>query len=215
MQKNRMFLTPGSFMAALTCLVLAACGGPTPADSGMMPDPDAYMADGDGGMPMDDAYVPPDHDSGMPDVDAGMDAGEMTTCTSDMMVNRVSPPCDPDTPEGVGPGTGPTGLEGHIGPGHSWNSPGTFETGADWLSDPMGRIGISMPVIEAGAEPYIGWFYYGADGIWYANWRNRALPGTQGNHARITFSADHMTATLEVFDGGSDTPSMTVPLWET
>jgi hypothetical protein len=217
MQKNRMFLNPGSFAAALTCLVLAACGGPSPSDSGMMPDPDAYMAMDDGGMPMDDAYVP-DHDSGMPDVDAGMDAGEMGTCTSDMMVNRVSPPCDPDNNPDFGPGIGPTGLEGLVsGPGHvgpTWNTAtSSFEIYQS--SDSMGRTWIAVPCGECSIVPDTNRFYFSADGVFYVNWVNRHVPGVQGNHARITFSADHMTATLEVFDGGSDTPSMTVTLWVT
>lgn len=204
----RMFLTPGGFAAALTCLVLTACGQPGTTDSGMMPMPDAYMAMGDGGMPMPDAYVP-DSDAGMPDGDAGTDGGG--TCTADMMLNRVSPPCDPDNNPDFGPGTGPTGLEGHVGTSHDWQSPsGVFGTGLD--TDPMGRIELGFHCAEAGSDPYQGFFYYSADGIWYANWVNRHVPGIQGNHARITFDADFRGATLEVFDGGSDTPRATYRL---
>ncbi|HVO28426.1 MAG TPA: hypothetical protein VMT81_00355, partial [Candidatus Paceibacterota bacterium] len=87
----RMFLTPGGFAAALTCLVLTACGQPGSSDSGMMPMPDAYM--GDGGMPdMPDAYTMPDNDSGMPDVDAGMDADGGGSCTTGCTSQPDLPP---------------------------------------------------------------------------------------------------------------------------
>ncbi len=216
---NRNLFLGGGLVAVLTCLFLmSACGGPggggpqtdagPMADDGGLPPPDAGMPPPDSGIPDTDAGMTPD--GGMPDPDGGM------ACTSEMLLDRVSPPCDPDTPEGVGQGSGPTGIEGHIGPGHEWNSPmsgGSFATGT--ATDAMGRVGISMACPESYNEPYNGLFYFATDGNWYANWRNRLVTGVQGNHARIVFAADHRTATLEVFDGGSDVPSATVPLWET
>jgi len=211
---NRGFLNPGGLAAALTCLVLAACGQPGSMDSGMMPMPDAHMPTGDGGMDEPDAYVPPDHDAGMPDVDAGTDGGEMTTCTADMMVMRISPPCDPDNNPDFGPGTAPTGLEGHVGVGHSWSTATSAGFGISQGTDPMGRTWISVPCGECGIVPDTNRFYFSADGVFYVNWVNRALPGTEGNHARIVFASDHMSATLEVYDGGSDTPHTPVFLTE-
>lgn len=214
---NNRFLHLGSGLVAVLCfLSFSACGGPgsgnqtdagpMPDDGGLPPPPDAGMPPPDSGIPDGDAGMTPD--GGVPDPDGGM------ACTSDMLLMRVSPPCDPDTPEGVGQGSGPTGIEGHIGPGHTWNSPtGGFSTAT--ATDSMGRIGINMRCDESDIAPYNGLFYFATDGNWYANWRNRLVTGVQGNHARIVFAADHRTATLEVFDGGSDVPSATVPLWET
>jgi hypothetical protein len=214
MTTNRSFLTPGGLAAALICLVLTACGQPGSMDSGMLPMPDAYM--GDGGPSMPDAYVPPNVDSGMPGDDAGTDAAAMM-CTADMMLNRVSPPCDPDNNPDFGPGAGPTGLEGHVsGPGHvgpTWNTSTTMGFEIYLSTDAMGRIWISVPCGECGIVAGTNRFYFSADGVFYVNWVNRLVPGVQGNHARITFSADHTSAVLEVFDGGSDVPSMTVTLW--
>ena len=210
----------GSFAAALLTFVLVACGGPvTPAtDSG--PTPDAIVADG--GMDMPDANLPPDTDSGTvdvdagtPEVDSGADGGTTSACTSEMMVARVSPPCDPDNNPEFGPGTGLTGLEGHVGDAHPWAGP-SGSCRSYQSTDSIGRIRLLMGCSE-GQAPWNGVFYYSADGNWYANWPNRGMVGTEGNHARVVINPDHTAGyggSMYIYPGGSDTPSSTVPIWE-
>lgn len=210
MNTIRSFLNPGGFSAALICLFVAACGpngGNSPADGG-----DAGTPPGDGSMDMPDRYVPPGEDGGDPTPDAGTDSGMTAECTAEMMATRVSPPCDPDTPEDLGPGTGPTGMESFVGAGHTWTS-GSGDCADGMETDSMGRIGLLMGCLEANQSPYFGLFYYSTDGNWYANWRNRALPGDQGNHARIVFDADHLGGMMEIIPGGSDVPTARVGIW--
>ena len=195
-------LAPYRMVLGLTCLMslaLTGCPGPNQpmTDSGMPPD--------DGGMPPPDSDVPPP-DSGMPPDDGGTDAGMVGECTPSMMEMRVTPPCDPDTRTGAG--TGPTGLEEFVGPGTGWaSSSGSCLTGQG--PDAMGRILLEMACNETrNVDPYYGLFYYDRDGLWYANWQNRA---TQ-EHARMSFDSEtgHDIATIELFHAGEDTPYQTV-----
>jgi len=73
-------------------------------------------------------------------------------------------------------------------------------------------VSISCP--ETDIEPCHSNFHYSADGTLNCNWQNRDLPGSQGDWQRIVLDADHMSGTLEVYDGGSSTPRITLSLWE-
>jgi len=200
MTTTNRFLMPGGLAAALTCLVLTACGQPGSTDSGMMPMPDAYMPTGDGGMP--DAYVP-DSDAGMPDVDAGTDAAAMM-CTADMMLNRVSPPCDPDIPETLAPSSDPTSCDATTGAGRVWHC-GTNSAVAGRDTDAMGREGLFMPVDgDVSTSTYADTFYLASDGNWYANWKNRMVAGHQGDHVQFVPDPGCTTGTAHRYVGGSD-----------
>ncbi len=199
MTKKNRNLFPGGFAAALICLasLLTGCPGPMqPVDTGMPPD-------NDGGMPLDDADVPPP-DAWNPPRDGGMDAPDtgMGDCTPEMMRDRVSPPCDPDTR--TGPGTGPTGLEGWVGPDSGWFSPsGSCGTGLG--ADSMDRIGLGMGCIENGdIAPYYGVYIYDRDGDWYANYQNRATQ--EWSHLRVDPGP---IAVVELFHAGEETPYLT------
>jgi hypothetical protein len=127
-------------------------------------------------------------------------------CTDEMMRDRITPPCDPDTRTGAG--TGPTGLEGYVGSGMRWFSPRSgCDTGMG--PDAMSRIELYMLCGEnTGIEPYRGIYYYDRDGLWYANYQNRA---TQ-EWSRMSFDLEtgHDVATIELFHAGEDTPYQTV-----
>lgn len=197
-------LNPGGFAAALAphrmvlgliCLVmLTGCPGPMPGtDSGMPPDDD-------GGMPPNDADVPPP-DSGMPPDDGGTDPdGGMGDCTDEMMRDRITPPCDPDTRTGAG--TGPTGLESWVG--GTWYSP-SGSCGTNMIRDAMDRILLEMVCNENGdIPPYYGYYYFDLDGDWYANYQNRATQ--EWSHLRVDPGP---IAVVELFHAGETTPYLT------
>lgn len=191
---NRNLILGGGFVAVLA-LFLMGCPGPMPGtDTGTPPD--------DGGMPPDSDVPPPD--SGMPPDDGGMNPdGGMSDCTDEMMRDRVTPPCDPDIPEGIGPGTGPTGMEDFIGLGTEWYSPSGLCT-TDLGSDPMGRIWLLMYCPEFAS--FGGLFYYGADGRWYYNRRN----GHRQDSAELELDPTRSVATGTLFRAGEETPYQTV-----
>ncbi len=209
MTKKNRILFPGGFAAALTlhrmvagliCLasLLTGCPGPMqPVDTGMPPD-------NDGGMPLDDADVPPP-DAWNPPRDGGMDVpdtGTVGDCTPEMMRDRVTPPCDPDTRTGAG--TGPTGLEGFVGFGMTWFSP-SGSCGTNMIRDAMDRILLEMVCNENGdIPPYYGIYYYDLDGDWYANYQNRATQ--EWSHLRVDPGP---IAVVELFHAGEDTPYQT------
>jgi hypothetical protein len=204
MTNDRMILFPGGFAAAFLCLVmLTGCPGPMPGtDAGMPPDDD-------GGMPLDDGDVPPP-DSGMPpDDDGGTDAGMVDECTPSMMEMRVTPPCDPDTRTGAG--SGPTGLEGYVGPSTSWFSPrGGCGSGLAESPDSMSRIMLEMGCGEnATIEPYRGLYYYDRDGLWYANYQNRATQEWSRMSFDIHPEFGPQSASVELFHAGEDVPYLT------
>lgn len=96
-------------------------------------------------------------------------------CSPEMMRDRVSPPCDPDTRTGAG--TGPTGLEEFARSGVAWFSSisGTSCTVRllDTSFDSMGRIALYVGCEnEDLIEPYLGVFYLDRDGCFYANAKN-------------------------------------------
>lgn len=188
-------LSPGGFAAALICLVmLTGCPGPMPGtDSGMPPDSDGGMPLDDGSIPPPDAHMPPDGGMDVPDTGMG-------DCTPDMMRDRVTPPCDPDTRTGAG--TGPTGLEGFVG--SSWfSSSGSCLT--NMITDSMGRIMLELPCNEnRNIDPYYGVYYYDLDGDWYANYQNRATQ--EWSHLRVDPGP---IAVVELFHAGETTPYLT------
>ncbi len=200
---NRMYLFPGGFAAAFLCLVmLTGCPGPMPMpDTGTPPDPDS-------GMPPDEDAGTDPPDTGTPPLDGGTDAGMVDECTPDMMSMRVTPPCDPDTRTGAG--TGPTGLEGFVGPGAGWmTSGGGCSTGQG--PGPMDRILLEMACNEnRDINPYLGLYYYDRDGLWYANYQNRATQEWSRMSFDIHPTFGPQSATVELFHAGEETPYQTL-----
>ncbi len=194
---NRILNRSGFAAALICCFFVSACGPNGGSDSGMN---DAGTPPGDSGPDMPDAYVPPDVDGG----DLTPDTGTEPACTDVMMEMRVTPPCDPDTRTGAAPG--PTGMEEFVGSGNEWRSAsGVCFAGME--TDSMGRVGLGMACAgEPIVEPYGDIFYYDLDGLWYANWQNRA---TQES-ARMSINAAHDAATKERFHPGEDVPYETV-----
>jgi hypothetical protein len=199
---NRFLIIGGGHVAALTLLLLSACGPGGGHDDSGQPIPDAGpMADG--GVDMPDANVPPG-DSGDMMPDLGTDGG-VDECTAEMLLNRVTPPCDPDTRTGAAPG--PTGLEGLVGPGTRWFD-GTSNCTTNTGVDAMGRVWLVMECGAYGTVPasFVATFYYDLDGLWYANWRNRA----QQMSARIGFDSGRSVATIELFHAEESAPYLIV-----
>jgi hypothetical protein len=128
-------------------------------------------------------------------------------CTPSMMEMRVTPPCDPDTRTGAG--SGPTGLEGYVGSGMSWFSPSAgCDTGMG--PDAMSRIELYMHCGEnAGIDPYRGIYYYDRDGLWYANYQNRATQEWSRMSFEIHPEFGPQCATIELFHAGEDVPYQT------
>ncbi|TSC62369.1 MAG: hypothetical protein G01um1014106_633 [Parcubacteria group bacterium Gr01-1014_106] len=213
---KRHLILGGGHVAALTLLLLSACGPGGGHDDSGQPIPDAGpMADADVDMP--DANVPPGdggEDLGtMPDL--GVDSGMV--CTDEMRLNRISPPCEPDLPPDIPievaraaadfPAACRTTLNGDL-----WG-PGGCST---YISDmsPMGLIEIGIGCGVLGYDGN-GVFHYGRSGVFYANWGNAAVPGAQGNHSRLTVTPDCANATEERFVGGNTTevPDSVVSVW--
>jgi hypothetical protein len=200
--KNRILVLGGGHVAALTLLLLSACGPGGGHDDSGQPIPDAGpMADE--GVDMPDANVPPG-DSGDMMPDLGTDAG-VDECTAEMLLNRVTPPCDPDTRTGAAPG--PTGMEGLVGPGMRWFD-GTEDCTTNTGADAMGRVWLVMACSAYGTvdAPFVGTFYYDLDGKWYFNWKNRS----QQVSARMSFDTEHRVATIELFHAVESVPYLIV-----
>jgi len=200
----RMFLTPGGFAAALTCLVLTACGQPGSMDSGMMPMPDAGPMMGDGGPDQPDAYVPPDHDSGMPDVDAGTDGGGGCTTGCTTQPDLPPPMIYVDTAMIAGCMTSMDGAHPWATEGTTGCTAGVFrETGtSQWL--------LNFDCPGAIDEPYEGIYRLGSDGAWYAKWDQAAT----ANHGVLHPDADCTHLSGEFYIMGEATPYRTQNYWQ-
>jgi hypothetical protein len=201
MTKIRSFLNPGGFAAALTCLVLTACGDHGGMDSGMMSMSDAYST-GDGGPMTPDAYMMPDHDAGMPDVDAGSDGGG--TCTTGCTQRDLPPPMmyvDTAMIPGCMSTLNGSRTWGSDLPSHGCATGGIFrESGTNqWL--------LNFGCDGAGNPPYDGIFRLGSDGAWYANRENAATENS--GELRPDTSCTNMVGTFYQPGG----PSMTVHYW--
>ena len=196
MTTNRGYLNPGGLAAALICLVLTACGGPDPMDSGA----DAHVTPpGDGGMDLPDAYVPPETDAGMPEDDSGVeDEDTGGSCTTGCAPQRDLPPPMTYMETAMIPACMTT-LDGS----RTWAKDGVRGcTAGVFRESGSNQWMLNFNCDGAGDPPYGGIYRLGSDGSWYAN-RDRAATENSGElHPDV--DCTHLTG--EFYHPGGTTP---------
>lgn len=211
---KRHLILGGGHVAALTLLLLSACGPGGGHDDSGQPIPDAGpMADSDVDMP--DANVPPG-DSGDMMPDLGVDGGTVPTCSPAEVASRT-PGCGAQYDLPAGESYHETAMNSAcmttLSTVNSWAMASMTGCNTDVFREPgtnQWMLNFSCP--GAGAAPYYGLYRLGPGGSWYGNCGNRALPGDPGNCGILVPSPD-CTSLFGEFYAGAQTVAVRHDYW--